>query len=94
MPSVPKQSPKEPPNRNGFSVVPVAIGLILGELVETNLKQSLVIFDGNWLLFLTRPIALLFFVLTALGLALPVVFDRIASRRLRASGIMTDGGTS
>ena len=35
--------------RYGFSVVPVIIGLILGELVEGTLRQSLVIFDGNWL---------------------------------------------
>ena len=41
--------------RYGFSVVPVIIGLILGELVEGTLRQSLVIFDGNWLMFLTRP---------------------------------------
>jgi TctA family transporter len=38
--------------RYGFSVVPVIIGLILGELVEGTLRQSLVIFDGNWLMFL------------------------------------------
>ena len=31
------------------------IGLILGELVEGTLRQSLVIFDGNWLIFFTRP---------------------------------------
>jgi putative tricarboxylic transport membrane protein len=69
--------------RFGFSVVPVAMGLILGELVETNLKQSLVIFDGNWLMFFTRPIALVFFVLTALGLFSPMIFDKITSRRLK-----------
>jgi putative tricarboxylic transport membrane protein len=71
--------------RFGFSVVPVAMGLILGELVETNLKQSLVIFDGNWLLFFTRPIALLFFVLTALGLFSPMIFEKITSRKLKTS---------
>ncbi len=37
--------------RYGFSVVPVIIGLILGELVEGTLRQSLVIFDGNWFMF-------------------------------------------
>ena len=46
--------------RYGFSLVPVVIGLILGELVEGTLRQSLVIFEGNWLMFLKRPIALTF----------------------------------
>ena len=59
--------------RYGFSVVPVIIGLILGELVEGTLRQSLVIFNGNWLMFLTRPIALTFFILSLIALAFPLL---------------------
>ena len=59
--------------RYGFSVVPVIIGLILGELVEGTLRQSIVIFDGNWLLFLTRPIALTFFILSLIALIFPLL---------------------
>jgi hypothetical protein len=59
--------------RYGFSVVPVIIGLILGELVEGTLRQSLVIFDGNWLMFFTRPIALTFFILAFIALAFPLL---------------------
>ena len=59
--------------RFGFSVVPVIIGLILGELVEGTLRQSLVIFDGNWLMFLKRPIALSFFILSLIALAFPLL---------------------
>jgi putative tricarboxylic transport membrane protein len=69
----------------GFSVVAAAMGLILGKLVETNLKPSLVIFDGNGLLFFSRPIALLFFVLTALGLFSPMIYKKITSCRLKTS---------
>ena len=59
--------------RYGFSVVPVIIGLILGELVEGTLRQSLVIFDGNWLMFLTRPIVLTFFILSLIALIFPLI---------------------
>ena len=59
--------------RYGFSVVPVIIGLILGELVEGTLRQSLVIFDGNWLMFLQRPISLTFFVLSLIALSFPLI---------------------
>jgi len=37
------------------------------------LRQSLVIFDGNWLMFLTRPIALTFFILSLIALAFPLI---------------------
>ena len=59
--------------RYGFSVVPVIIGLILGELVEGTLRQSLVTFDGNWFMFFTRPIALTFFILSLIALAFPLI---------------------
>ena len=59
--------------RFGFSVVPVIIGLILGELVEGTLRQSLVIFDGNWFMFFQRPIVLLFFFLSVMALLTPYV---------------------
>lgn len=55
-------------NRTGFSVVSLAIGLVLGGMIEQRLGQSMSMFDGNWSLFFTRPIALAFFVLTALVL--------------------------
>jgi putative tricarboxylic transport membrane protein len=59
--------------RYGFSLVPVIIGLILGELVEGTLRQSLVIFDGNWLMFFTRPIVLTFFILSVIALIFPLI---------------------
>ena len=59
--------------RFGFSVVPVIIGLILGELVEGTLRQSLVIFDGNWLMFMQRPIVVLFFFLSVMALLTPYI---------------------
>ena len=62
--------------RYGFSVVPVIIGLILGELVEGTLRQSLVIFEGKWLMFFTRPIALTFFILSLIALAFPLIRSR------------------
>jgi putative tricarboxylic transport membrane protein len=54
--------------RYGFSVVPLAIGLILGGMLEKRLGQSMVMLDEQWWLMLTRPICLFFFVLTALAL--------------------------
>ena len=71
--------------RYGFGAAPVIIGLILGELVENSLKQSLLIFDQNWLLFLTRPIVLAFLVLTVVSLFWPVI--------VRALSVLNRGRT-
>jgi len=60
----------------GFSVVPVIIGLILGQLVELTLRQSLVIFDGDWTMFFTRPIVVTFFILSIVALIFPNIKKR------------------
>lgn len=58
----------------GFSVVPLAIGLILGGILEQRLGQSMVMLGEKWWLMTTRPICLVFFILTALALFGPMIF--------------------
>ncbi len=65
--------------RYGFSPAPIIMGLILGELVENSLKQSLLIFGHNWLLFFERPIVVTFFVLTLAGLFGPFLYQHLVS---------------
>lgn len=67
--------------RFGFSVAPIAIGLILGEMVETNLQNSLKMFDGQWWQIFLQPLAALFIVLAVLGLFSSAILDRFARRR-------------
>jgi TctA family transporter len=65
------------------SPVPLVLGLILGPMMEENLRRSLQVSDGDPTVFVTRPLSLAFLVTTALILlvaALPAV------RRVTASG--------
>ncbi|MEM1342989.1 MAG: tripartite tricarboxylate transporter permease [Pseudomonadota bacterium] len=66
--------------RHGFSVVPLAIGLILGGMLEQRLGQSMVMLDEQWWLMFTRPIALTFFILTALALFGPTLWRLLRQR--------------
>lgn len=63
--------------RYGFSVVPLAIGLILGGMLEQRLGQSMVMLDEKWWLMFTRPLTLFFLVLTALALFGPTIWGRL-----------------
>jgi putative tricarboxylic transport membrane protein len=56
-----------------FSIPPVILGLILGNLVEKNLERSLQLSDGSFMIFLERPIALVLLVIAALSVCLPLV---------------------
>ena len=66
--------------RYGFSVVPLAIGLLLGGMLEQRLGQSMVMLDEQWWLMVTRPLSALFFLLTALALFGPFVWRRMRGR--------------
>lgn len=52
--------------RMGFPLAPLIIAFLVGPMVETSMRQSLLLSGGDWSIFLTRPIALLFFALTIL----------------------------
>ena len=54
--------------RFAFAVAPVAIGLILGEMVETYLQNSLKMFEGAWCEIGMQPLAALFPVLAVPGI--------------------------
>ena len=67
--------------RHGFAVAPIAVGLILGEMVETNLQNSLKMFDGQWWMILTQPLAAFFLVLAFLGLCGPYIYGMITKQK-------------
>ncbi|MCM3760500.1 tripartite tricarboxylate transporter permease [Alkalihalobacillus oceani] len=55
-----------------FPVAPVILGFILGPLVETNLRRGLMHTQGDFLPFLTQPIAAVFLGLTVVSILLKV----------------------
>jgi len=50
----------------GFPLPPVVMGLLLGPIAEEGLRQSLVVSDGSWMIFISKPISAVFLAVTAL----------------------------
>jgi putative tricarboxylic transport membrane protein len=59
-----------------WPVVNLVMGVVLGEILENRLRESLSLGDGNPLIFLTRPISLAMIILTLLIVVVPVYKDR------------------
>ncbi len=55
---------------------PLVLGLILGPMMESNLRRALILSRGDWLGTLTRPIVLVFLVATVLSLLWPLLRRR------------------
>ena len=71
--------------RHGYAPAPIVMGLILGELIETSLKQSYLIYDGNLWVILQQPIALVFLLLALAGTASPLIAKAVVFRKERNS---------
>ena len=63
---------------------PLVLGLILGPMMEANLRRALILSRGDWVGTLTRPLVLFFLVATLLSLAWPLLRGLIQKER-RAS---------
>jgi len=66
-------------------LVPVILGLLLGDDMEVNLRRALNLGNGNWLSLWDSPLSLILWGVAILGLILPILF-------LRRPQIVVDDG--
>ena len=64
-----------------FPLTPMVIGLVLGNLCESNMRRALLLSRGNWLTFLQSPIACVFLALAVFMLFFPMIRDALANKK-------------
>ncbi|MEW5933016.1 MAG: tripartite tricarboxylate transporter permease, partial [Bacillota bacterium] len=64
---------------------PLVLALVLGNLVETSLRQSLIISGGSMAIFVTRPISAVLLAVAAAVLLAPALRSLGRVIRVRAS---------
>jgi putative tricarboxylic transport membrane protein len=62
----------------GYEAAPLILALVLGPMLEENLRQSLIISGGSFAVFFTRPIAATLMVLSVVLLLLPILLKKPA----------------
>lgn len=67
----------------GIPTAPMMFGLVLGPLLEENLRRTLIVY-GDWLVFLQRPITVVMLAITVVVLLLPF-FGQVRERLARAA---------
>jgi putative tricarboxylic transport membrane protein len=66
--------------RHDFPVTPAVLGLILGPLAEQQARRALSISQGDWSVFVTRPISAVVLAAAIVALAAPLWFRRRSPR--------------
>jgi len=64
-----------------FPISPIALGLILGPIMEQSYGLSMIMFRGDVLMFFTRPMALAFFAMAIFSLIWPMISEMIFKKK-------------
>ena len=75
--------------RFGFPVPPMTIGIVLGFLMEQNLRRTFTVYKDDWTIFFRRPICVLVLLLSAFFMLLPYLKSWQDKRR-RAKAAPTE----
>ncbi len=67
--------------RYDFPTAPVVVGMILGPLAEAQMRNALSMGEGNWMIFIERPMSASLFGLVVAVLVLPRLVRAIGARR-------------
>jgi len=71
--------------KTGFPLAPVILGLVLGPLMEKNLRRALALSGGEWGVMFSSPLAVALWVLAAAALVLPWLLNVRRRARFRAA---------
>lgn len=68
--------------RYNYPIAPLIIGLVLGPLAEPSLRRALIKSQGDFTVFLTRPISAFLVVLSVLAFFIPLLQDTGVGQRI------------
>jgi putative tricarboxylic transport membrane protein len=63
-------------------LVPVILGILLGNLMEANLRRALTISDGEWSALLASPLSVGLWLVALVGFVLPILVGKHLRRRM------------
>ncbi len=61
-----------------FPVTPIILALVLGGILEENLRRALIVSGGDYAIFVTQPISAMLLVMAALSLLSPYMLNRLS----------------
>ncbi|WP_282077747.1 tripartite tricarboxylate transporter permease [Epibacterium ulvae] len=66
------------------SLVPVILGILLGNQMEVNLRRAMTISDGDWFILVGSPLAIVLWMIAIAGFVLPMLMGRRMKKRMES----------
>ena len=64
-----------------FSLAPVILGVVLGNIFEDNLRRALSISNGDWAILVERPSSIALYVMAFLIVFAPMLLGRLTGKK-------------
>jgi putative tricarboxylic transport membrane protein len=71
-------------------LVPVILGILLGNQMEVNLRRAMTISDGDWSILVGTPLAIGLWVIAIVGFTLPIILGRRVKSRIETARPATE----
>ncbi len=68
----------------GVPLVPVILGILLGNEMEVNMRRALQVSDGDWSIFVGSPLAIGIWAIAIAGFVLPMFFGKKVKKQMHA----------
>ncbi|WP_050183832.1 tripartite tricarboxylate transporter permease [Domibacillus robiginosus] len=68
-------------SKNDFPIAPLVLGLVLGPMIENNLRRALTISNGDVMIFIQKPLSLTFIIIGILWIITPL-FLKLRGKKL------------
>ncbi|MEK9197625.1 tripartite tricarboxylate transporter permease [Ureibacillus sp. 179-F W5.1 NHS] len=68
-------------SKNDYPVAPIVLALVLGPMIENNMRRALTISNGDWSIFVTSPLSLVFLIIAAAWIIVPLIL-KVTGRKV------------
>ena len=66
-----------------YPLGPMILGLLLGEMCETNYRRTLMLSNGSYLSFFTGPVSIVLIILIAAAIGWPFISNLFQKKKLK-----------
>jgi putative tricarboxylic transport membrane protein len=67
--------------KNDFPLPPLVLALVLGPMLENNMMRALTLSNGDYMIFLQKPVSAVFLILAILWLLIPFITKQLKKRK-------------
>jgi putative tricarboxylic transport membrane protein len=67
--------------KNDFPLPPLVLALVLGPMLENNMMRALTLSNGDYMIFLQKPVSAVFLIIAILWLVVPLVTKQLKKRK-------------